>query len=166
MVCHGELARFKPSVDRLTSFYLSLAAGGALGGVFVALLAPHLFSAVYEYPISYLACAVIVLAILHRERKRWPSGFKGQLAESGWLLAAVGTIFLAIFGGHEMWLELHNSVARGRNFYGTLLVEDYQDDDHHLRQLSHGTITHGIQIVDANFRAVPTTYYGRESVLV
>jgi hypothetical protein len=62
-----------------------------------------------------------------------------------------------------MWEELRNSVARERNFYGTLLVEDLQDDEHKIRQLSHGTITHGVQILDANFRRVPTTYYGRES---
>ena len=39
MVCHGELARSRPSAERLTSFYMTLAAGGAAGGVFVALLA-------------------------------------------------------------------------------------------------------------------------------
>ena len=38
MVCHGELARQRPAVAHLTSFYLVLAAGGAAGGVFVALL--------------------------------------------------------------------------------------------------------------------------------
>jgi len=62
-----------------------------------------------------------------------------------------------------MWAELKNSVARGRNFYGTLLVEDFKDDEHAIRQLSHGTITHGVQLQDANYRHVPTTYYGRES---
>jgi SAM-dependent methyltransferase len=62
-----------------------------------------------------------------------------------------------------MWDELRNSVARGRNFYGSLLVEDFNDGDHTVRQLSHGTITHGLQILDPNFRNVPTTYYGRES---
>ena len=36
MVCHGELARLKPSPRRLTEFYLMIAAGGALGGLFVA----------------------------------------------------------------------------------------------------------------------------------
>ena len=33
MVCHGELVRLKPATAHLTSFYLLVAAGGALGGV-------------------------------------------------------------------------------------------------------------------------------------
>jgi hypothetical protein len=43
MVCHGELSLAKPDPSRLTSFYLAIAAGGALGGAFVGLAAPHLF---------------------------------------------------------------------------------------------------------------------------
>ena len=41
MVCHGELARLKPDPKYLTHFYLMISAGGALGGLLVALLAPH-----------------------------------------------------------------------------------------------------------------------------
>ena len=51
-LCHGQLAAERPHVERLTEFYLLLSAGGALGGVFAALLAPRLFDAVLEYPIA------------------------------------------------------------------------------------------------------------------
>ena len=40
MVCHGELVKSKPQPKYLTSFYLSISAGGALGGLFVALDLP------------------------------------------------------------------------------------------------------------------------------
>jgi hypothetical protein len=163
MTCHGELARLKPKVQHLTSFYLSLSVGGALGGVFVALIAPHIFSAVYEYPISYVACAVLVLIVFWREQDRWWHWKNNQIARGLWLTAAAGTLLLAIYGGWEMWDELKGSVAKARNFYGALLVEDFQDEEHKTRLLSHGTIAHGIQILDANFRHVSTTYYGRES---
>jgi len=57
VVCHGELARQRPSARRLTEFYLWLAVGGALGGVFNALLAPLIFRTVAEYPAALvLAC--------------------------------------------------------------------------------------------------------------
>jgi hypothetical protein len=57
MVCHGELARDRPPARHLTEFYLWLALGGALGGLFNALLAPLLFDAVVEYPLAIvLAC--------------------------------------------------------------------------------------------------------------
>jgi hypothetical protein len=47
MVCHGELARLKPNPRYLTEFYLLIAAGGALGGLFAAVVAPLLFSTYY-----------------------------------------------------------------------------------------------------------------------
>jgi SAM-dependent methyltransferase len=57
MVCHGELARRRPPSEQLTDFYLMLALGGALGGVFNAIVAPHLFHSVAEYPLVLaLAC--------------------------------------------------------------------------------------------------------------
>jgi SAM-dependent methyltransferase len=59
LVCHGELAGTRPPAARLTDFYLCLAVGGVLGGVFNALLAPAFFDTILEYPITLLlACAV------------------------------------------------------------------------------------------------------------
>lgn len=57
MVCHGELAKDRPSTEHLTGFYLWLALGGALGGVFNAIIAPLAFRSVIEYPLVIgLAC--------------------------------------------------------------------------------------------------------------
>lgn len=59
LVCHGELARTRPPASHLTEFYLCIAVGGVLGGVFNALVAPALFDSVLEYPLTLLlACAV------------------------------------------------------------------------------------------------------------
>ncbi len=60
MVCHGELARSRPSTRHLTEFYLWISVGGVLGGIFNALLAPLIFSSVIEFPL------VLVLAALLR----------------------------------------------------------------------------------------------------
>jgi SAM-dependent methyltransferase len=51
MVCHGELARSRPEVSRLTEFYLLVSLGGVLGGLFNTLIAPLLFPDVWEYPL-------------------------------------------------------------------------------------------------------------------
>jgi len=60
MVCHGELARLRPAARHLTAFYLAMSVGGVLGGIFNALLAPHLFRWVAEYPLALvLACLVL-----------------------------------------------------------------------------------------------------------
>ncbi|MGA8708842.1 MAG: fused MFS/spermidine synthase [Steroidobacteraceae bacterium] len=59
VVCHGELARSKPKPDYLTHFYLCLAAGGALGGLLVGLVAPQIFSRYWELPIALIALAAL-----------------------------------------------------------------------------------------------------------
>src|SRR5579859_4289428 len=60
MFCHGELAKDRPSVTHLTEFFLLISAGGVLGGMFNALLAPVIFPTVIEYPITLLlACALM-----------------------------------------------------------------------------------------------------------
>lgn len=61
--CHGTLARERPPTRRLTEFYLLLSLGGALGGVFNAIVAPIVFDSLAEYPI------VVVLAALCLPRR-------------------------------------------------------------------------------------------------
>jgi hypothetical protein len=63
MFCHGELAARRPPPRHLTSFFLHVALGGALGGVFVSLLAPMLFAGFDELYVGLLACGALALAI-------------------------------------------------------------------------------------------------------
>ncbi len=72
MVCHGELARTRPTTDRLTLFYLLMSIGGALGGLFNALIAPVVFSDIYEYDII-LVLAACVLPYLEGADPLWLS---------------------------------------------------------------------------------------------
>jgi hypothetical protein len=87
LLCHQMVARQRPPPARLTEFYLLIALGGALGGVFNALLAPVIFSRVIEYPL------ILVLACLLRpgalpSRKAWPAAVL-DLAVPGALLGAL-----------------------------------------------------------------------------
>jgi len=60
MICHGELARRRPEPRSLTDFYLCMSIGGVIGGCFCAILAPAIFSGVYEYPIALaLTCLML-----------------------------------------------------------------------------------------------------------
>ena len=59
MMCHGELAKRRPTTKHLTEFYLWMSVGGVLGGTFNALIAPLVFDSIVEYPIAIvLACAL------------------------------------------------------------------------------------------------------------
>src|SRR5438067_1743576 len=71
MVCHGELARTKPSARYLTSFYLLLSAGGAAGGIFVAIIAPSIFPTFCEYQLGLWAIAALLLVILFLDQDSW-----------------------------------------------------------------------------------------------
>ena len=67
LVCHGELYRLRPSPRHLTTFYLLIAGGGALGGVFASLVAPVLFHGYWEYQLSLVLTALMLLVVLGRE---------------------------------------------------------------------------------------------------
>jgi hypothetical protein len=61
VVCHTELARRRPGVEGLTEFYFCMSIGGALGGIFNALVAPLIFTTDYEYYLALVgACALRV----------------------------------------------------------------------------------------------------------
>jgi hypothetical protein len=60
--CHAELARRRPPPNRLTAYYLMIALGGALGGLFNALVAPLVFTWAAEYPLGLAAAALLVPA--------------------------------------------------------------------------------------------------------
>ncbi|MFI3138273.1 MAG: fused MFS/spermidine synthase [Methylococcaceae bacterium] len=59
MVCHGELAKHRPSTHYLTTFYLIMSFAGMLGGMFNTFVAPFIFNAVYEYPIMIIAALLL-----------------------------------------------------------------------------------------------------------
>jgi hypothetical protein len=60
LVCHGELARTtRPSIKRLTEFYLWMSVGGVLGGIFNALIAPVIFNSVIELPLVLVLAALV-----------------------------------------------------------------------------------------------------------
>ncbi len=64
MVCHGELAHLKPHPRYLTQYYLTISAGGALGGFLVGFVAPRLFHSNYELAVGMALCAAVSLAAL------------------------------------------------------------------------------------------------------
>jgi len=74
MVCHGELMRYRPAAAHLTEFYLWLAVGGVLGGLFNALVAPVVFKDVIEYPLIIVVACLLrpaLTAASSRTLSRW-----------------------------------------------------------------------------------------------
>jgi spermidine synthase len=150
LFCHGELVKRKPAPQHLTSFYLMLSLGGALGGVLVGLLAPLTLSGYYELPIALMAVTALLLALLDYRAWRMP-------VVAGWT-AAVCVFVLA-----GSYLELYGTSSRVtvRNFYGGLRVHEYaKDTEDEARALVHGMVNHGMQFTDEGRRREHITYYG------
>ena len=72
MVAHRTLYERRPSVERLTEFYLLMSLGGVLGGLFSALIAPQIFSEVVEYPL------LLALSVTCRPRALSREGSDGE----------------------------------------------------------------------------------------
>jgi len=159
MVCHGELARLKPSYRHLTSFYLMIALGGALGGVLVGLVAPHFFSGYFELQIALAWCAVMMVIVLRPSSLGMESRWLGY---SVWIGSMLAALVLVGYLGYEIRESRSGSRLLVRNFYGALRVNDEGNgvDEARIRKLTHGTINHGEEFLDAARHLQPTTYYG------
>ncbi len=158
MFCHGELARRRPAPRHLTLFYLMVSLGGALGGIFVALIAPRVFHIYWELPLGMIACGVLAMVAV------WSL----KVPKLGaWPLRTVILIAVAVLAGYFIRQERKlskNLVLQARNFYGPLEVrDDLPTEDYAERTLLHGTINHGSQLLDPVLRYVTTSYYAKKS---
>ncbi len=153
MFCHGELYRARPAARHLTAFYLTIAAGGALGGLLVAVVAPLVFNAHYE-----LGLALVALALLAAVR------FAPVNRVAGWasLATLLAVAACATYDGAHF---LKNVLVSERNFYGVIRVKEYGEPgaSFYLRRLVHGAIMHGEQYMEGERRREPTTYYMKTS---
>ena len=97
LVCHGELARSRPKVSRLAEFYLWMSLGGVLGGIFNALIAPVIFSTVFEFPLALIFAAYLLPAI---DQKPVPPAQAAKLKRNDLLLPlALGLSMAAVILG-------------------------------------------------------------------
>jgi len=166
MVCHGELARMRPAPQHLTAFYLTLSAGGAGGGLFVALLAPLIFPDFWEFHVC-LAAGTIIGVITYYHSRGWigpderPPVFWTGFAIL--LLSVVGVVFT------DKLTEHSRAEAVVRNFYGVLKVDEetrvrrnrttQEDMSAEMKTLRNGRILHGQQYIEPGWTQIPTSYY-------
>jgi SAM-dependent methyltransferase len=175
MFCHGELARLKPDPAHLTSFYFLSSLGSVAGAVFVALLAPQMFSGFYELHVALAVCVLLII-VIHRGDPTSP--FRRGGSQLPWVVlnalaaAVIVTLFLAARA------QPANTRLMVRNFYGVLRVSDEvaphvvllkegsepsAAHDSRFRRLMNGTISHGLQFLAPARRDQPTSYYGPKS---
>lgn len=181
MVCHGELYRLRPPAAWLTTYYLAISLGGALGGVFVALIAPILFDSLVETPLIAFTLAGACAFMLWRER--FGPGDKAQrptvVAILGgmpaWQLALAGTVVVAGCQGYVLREQRRESIHFTRSFYGAYRVKEgpkllmdrinYPLTPGPARVLLSGQIYHGLQFIEPEAAKIATTYYSDQGGL-
>lgn len=160
MACHGELARSKPAPDRLTAFYLAVSAGGVLGGVLVAVVAPRVFDDFHELPLAFVLTAACLGWAIWRDRAAAATR-DARLALG--LVAAIVPMVLALRVGERLAQKPDPTDVAARNFYGTLRVLETGHGAFAYRSLLNGGVEHGGQFASAGLRRWPTAYYAPQS---
>jgi hypothetical protein len=110
MVLHGELARLKPHHDWLTSFFLTISAGGALGAAMVTIVAPRLVNAFYEFPVALMLSCFLLALVLYRQVHR-----EALASAAG---AHVTLLVLLVISGAAVILDFGSTYFATFNQYG------------------------------------------------
>jgi hypothetical protein len=164
MLCHGELARRRPPVRQLTTYYLTISAGGALGGLFVAVLCPLVFRSFFELQILLFAGYFLALGLFRKGDQPWPILTSSRLLQLSAALLGAALTAVVVWGQLEGW-DREPCLVRERNFYGVVSVRERYPNEPAERGLAlfHGGIIHGYQFHAADKRNEPTTYYTTDS---
>ena len=141
--CHARLYALRPGAAHLTTFYITMSVGGALGGLFNAILAPSLFPDLFEGPVTLIALAILFIASAGGQHR--------QIALRGALVSVVGISAIVA-------LTPSDQIFRDRSFFGTHKVIEQNG----LRLYTNGTTVHGAErIVGTTGRPEPLAYYHR-----
>lgn len=164
MICHGELYSLKPDKQHLTFYYLMMALGGALGGLFVNLVSPLVFNENWDF------YGVILLIYLYVICVPISNVSLPQTTGASKLQQAILPVSLFAFVGLVALLtstlkKTHADVLiTKRNFLGSFeIAERYKNESDHIRILRNGNILHGQQYLAPGLRGNATTYYSQKS---
>ena len=163
MVCHGEAFRLRPKAKHLTKFYLFISLGGAMGGAFVALVSPLIFSLYNELFAGMMAAGALVMLSLARDTK---SKLYGGQPRWAWGLILILTVGILGGMGYNVYSQLDDTIVATRNFYGVFRIKETPEDSNLIweRTLFSGTTLHGRQFMaNEEWQEIPTTYYGAHS---
>jgi spermidine synthase len=158
MICHGELARLKPAVEKLTLYYLFISLGGFLGSAFVAFVAQNIFEQFLEFPLAIISVFVLLaLSVFVRLDK--------LVKKQVWLIP-VNIVLAVSFTLGLVYLNtlfIKTNVFSERNFYGILSVKDVDVAGKMQRRLIDGTTSHGTQSLENGKAKTPLSYYRKNT---
>jgi hypothetical protein len=160
LVAHRLLFFLRPAPARLTSYYLMISFGGWVGGAFVSLVAPRIFSGLFEYPL--ILGLLGLLFCLNGKGFFWTAPYQYKrlpfLIHTLLVVALVIPIVKGVYDRQD-----RDNRARLRNFYGVYRVFDrsLMEGERSIRMMHNGATLHGAQLLDEELCTLPITYYYR-----
>jgi hypothetical protein len=163
---HSELYRLRPVQNLLTKYYLYISAGGALGGIFVGILAPVIFRDYFELHLASVAILIAMIVYGYRDKDFFPKTHKTLrkraivFMSAGLISIVVASLFL-----YQIFYKMDKSREVRRSFFGVVQVQELSPETPLIRRfrLIHGNTYHGIQFAEPSRRNFPTAYYSPQS---
>lgn len=150
MVFHGELVKSRPAPAHLPTFYVLMALGGAIGGIFVNFLAPLIFTFYAERQLTIVFLVGLVTALVVTKNFRASDSrpiFTRFLSPLGEVMALVmGLLSLGLCT--VPFFMRTNVIAEQRNFYSSVQIERRVENGANAVAMVHGRVVHGIEFVD------------------
>jgi hypothetical protein len=150
MFCHGELSTLRPDPRYLTTYYLMISIGGAIGGLLIGFGAPYLLRGYFEIQIGLVACGLLLFSRTYRHG--WPFG----------IVAVVVIVATAWLSKGAIDYQFVGTGVMKRNFYSSIRTWETTSPVP-FRSLVHGGIMHGGQLLDPALRMRPSSYFGPDS---
>lgn len=163
MLFHGELVRGRPSPRFLSAYYLCIAVGGALGGLFVGVVAPVIYNRYWEWMIGtfgvMLFAGVAAAASLTNKGR-----LQSRFSQGAYVAVLLGGLAFVVFE-HKKRFD-PEEIDSARNFYGVITISAGRDKftgDVIAFFMRSGTTGHGGQVFGDNRSALPITYYAADT---
>lgn len=151
MVFHGELVKSRPAPKFLPTFYVLMALGGAIGGIFVNFIAPLIFTFYAERQLSIVFLVGLIASLVITKNFR-SSDSRPVVTR---FLSPLGEVMALVMGLLSLalctipYFMRTNVIAEQRNFYSSIQIERDVVDGAKAISMVHGRVVHGIEFVDA-----------------
>jgi hypothetical protein len=133
---------------RRTLGMLGVGAGGALGAVLIAIVAPLTLDGYFELNISLVALALLLMLQL----------------EGRQLLLGIAVVFATSWYATKGAQDYSQGMrVMERDFYGVVRISDREHDGTTYRAMLHGSIIHGGQLLGEKYKGVPSDYFSETS---
>lgn len=168
MVLHGELYNSRPEPHHLNLFYFIEALGSVVGGIFVAVIAPLIFTDYWEFYLAIFLTYIVAILVLFTYKtsilyiilNAFPVF---NIQKNRFRIGAVVAAGVIAFAAYYVYSYQGETLKKTRNFYGIVSVTSELDGEEEYLTMYNGRINHGGQYTSDDLRSMPVSYFGPDT---